>query len=377
MIRGVLSSQCLSLSVFVRWGGRSVCAVLLLAMPLFSAPQVVSLKSGERIVGEVLPRSNAETLVLKSNLLGELSLSRSQVLKIEPQVPPAVVVDLPKSGNGPKAAVAKAKAPEVKATPQEKATEVAIAERMEEVEEILEEEQPIVDRLLAFKAPESWNGNIRLGMNMSTGDNKWTETAMRGKLEIQPKGNPNYYRFTGAYTYRETERSNGDKYKSTDRYDGAFIYRRSFAGNWFVQNAMSARFDQVKGIEHEYQELLGVGYKFKLKKQFEFLLGGGGGAEEYKTTFDDSRNGLNPVMNVFQEFTWKPFKRTSVVQKFNYYWNPDYSKQYNYVLTAALRVRLTDLLGFEFGYSQIYDNDIGDGNQRDDSVWRNALILYF
>ena len=73
----------------------------------------------------------------------------------------------------------------------------------------------------------------------------------------------------------------------------------------------------------------------------------------------------------------KPFTRTSFVQKFNYYWEPDYTERYNYVLTAAVRIRLTDLLGFEFSYNRNYDNDIGNGNEKDDAVWRNALIVYF
>lgn len=346
--------------------------VALLSGSLAAAPQIVSLSSGERLVGEVLPQSNDQVVVLKSNLLGEMSIARAQVVKIEPKViPPAKLASAAKK-QPPKAAP---KPTEVK---KQMDTQVAIAEKMTEVEGILEEEQPLVDKLFAFKAPESWNGNLRMGMNISSGDKKWTETALRGNLEIKQKGDPNFYRFTGSYTYRETEKSDGDTYKSTDRYDGAFIYRRSFSDdNWFVQSSASGRVDQIKGIDHEIQGLVGGGYKVKPSNQFELLFGGSGGLEDYQTNSDDTRNGVNQVLNVFEEFTWKPFTRTSFVQKFNYYWEPDYTERYNYVLTAAVRIRLTDLLGFEFSYNKNYDNDIGNGNEKDDAVWRNALIVYF
>jgi len=340
---------------------------LLLSGSLLAAPQVVSLTSGERLVGEVLPQSNDQVVVLRSNLLGEMSIQRAQIVAIAPQVIPAA-----------KLANATNAAPQPTEVKKQVDTQVAIAEKMTEVEQALEEEQPLVDKLFAFKAPEAWHGNLRMGMNMSSGDKQWTETALRGKLEIKQQGDPNFYRFTGSYTYRETERSNGDAYKSTDRYDGAFIYRRSFAGdNWFIQNSMSTRVDQIKGIDREVQELVGVGYKIRPSNQFELLFGTSGGLEEYQTDSENTRNGVNKVLNVFEEFTWKPFTRTSFVQKFNYYWEPDYTERYNYVLTAAVRIRLTDLLGFEFSYNQNYDNDIGNGKEKNDAVWRNALIVYF
>ena len=347
------------------------CAVLglfaaLLSGSLLAAPQIVSLSSGERLVGEVLPQSNDQVLVLKSNLLGEMTIQRAQIVAIEPQVIPAAKLASSANADSSKAAL------------KQVSNQVAIAEKMTEVEQILEEEQPLVDKLFAFKAPKAWDGNVRTGMNISSGDKQWTETALRGKLEIKQQGDPNFYRFTGSYTYRETERSNGDTYKSTDRYDGAFIYRRSFAGGkWFIQNSLSTRVDQVKGIDREVQELVGVGYKIKPSNQFELLFGTSGGLEEYQTDSENTRNGVNQVLNVFEEFTWKPFTRTSFVQKFNYYWEPDYTERYNYVLTAAVRIRLTDLLGFEFSYNQNYDNDIGNGNEKSDAVWRNALIVYF
>lgn len=332
------------------------CFLLILATfaSLHAAPSLVTLDSGEQVIGEVLPASTPETVVLRSALLGEVNLPRARVLSIQP-----------KAAQSEPQAVAQAQpTPE----PEPSAQSAADAQA---------EELKIIDTLRQFKAPDHWSGNLRFGVNLSQGDRRWSETYARGKLEIDPKKSPHFYRFSGSYTYRETERSNGTEFKSTDKHDGQFIYRRSFNENWFVQNSFGGRVDRIKGIEREIQEAVGVGYNYKPSDKFEILIGGGGGVEDLQTDYEDTRSGLNPLANVFQEATWRPLQRTSFVQKFNYFWNPEDSDQFNYVLTAAIRVRLTDLLGFEFSYNKSFDNDVGDGNARDDTQWRNALVVYF
>lgn len=317
-----------------------------------AAPSVVALDSGEQLIGEVLPASTSETLVLQSAVLGEIQLPRSRVLSIQP------------------------KAPQPTAKPQPVAQPKLAAEPSKESVAIVEERK-ILDILKEFKAPDHWSGNLRLGVNLSQGDRRWTESYARGQLEIKPKQSPHFYRLNGSYTYRVTERPNGDAFKSTDKYDAQFIYRRTLWDNWFVQNSLGGRVDQVKGIDREVQEAIGIGYNYKPSNTFEILLGGGGGIEDFQPDFEDTRSGLNPLANIFQEATWRPLQRTSLVQKFNYYWNPGDTEQFNYVLTAAIRVRMTDLLGVEFSYNKSFDNDVGNGNARDDTQWRNALVIYF
>ena len=317
-----------------------------------AAQTIVALDSGEQLIGDVLPQSNQQTIYIRSAILGDVQLPRARVLSIQPQAVEAPSVPVVKA----------------KLSPAPRAVVDARAEA---------EESKIVDRLKDFKAPDDWSGNMRFGVNFSQGDRKWAETYARGVLEIDPKTSDNFYRFTGSYTYRQTERSDGSEFKSTDKYNVEFIYRRSFRDDWFVQNALGGRVDQIKGIEREVQESVGVGYKYKPSGKFEFLLGGGGGVEDYEADLEDSRAGLSPIFNIFQEATWRPLKRTSFVQKFNYYWNPEESEQFNYVFSAAVRVRLTDLLGLEFSYNKSFDNDVGNGNARDDTQWRNALVVYF
>ena len=326
-------------------------------LPLFIFPlasananlSVVALDTGEQLIGEILTQSSTSTVIIRSPLLGEVKVPRARVISMRLK--------------NSKSAPAKSNS-----TPHGK---------RKEVEELAIDEESIIDTLVDLRAPGYWSGNMRLGINLSQGDRKWEETYAKGKLEIDQKQSPNFYRLTGSYTYRQTERANGDKYKSTDKYDAEFIYRRTFFKNWFTQNALGYRADRVKGIDREVQVSAGIGYQYKPSNRFKFILGGGGGVEEFESDFEETNRGVSPLANIFQESTWRPLNRTSFVQKFNYYWNPENPDQFNYVLTAAIRVRLTEILGFEFSYNKSFDNDVGNSNAQDAEQWRNALVFYF
>ena len=329
----------------------------LILLPLFlfalaaahASLSVVELDTGEQLIGEILPQSSSVVVILRSPLLGELKVPRARVISIRAK---------------------DSKPPLVKPS-------AAAKGKPKKVEELAINEESIIETLLDLKAPSYWSGNMRLGINLSQGDRKYHETYARGKLEIDTKQSPNFYRLSGAYTYRQTERANGDEYKSTDKYNAEFIYRRSFFESWFTQNALGYRADQIKGIDREVQVSAGIGYEYKPSNRLKFILGGGAGVEEFAANFEDARAGSSPFANIFQEATWRPLNRTSVVQKFSYYWNPEDLNQFNYVLTAAIRVRLTDLLGFEFSFNKSFDNDLGNSEAKDDEQWRNALVFYF
>ncbi|MBT64919.1 MAG: hypothetical protein CML13_17100 [Puniceicoccaceae bacterium] len=379
---------------------KSALLWLLSLSTAWAAPSVVVLDSGERLIGELAPESTETTLVLKSAVLGELRLARAHVVSVtrqsaETQAKPEVAAKPKRAqGQGQRAQAKTDKqqpateakpAREVSAEPVQQPAEVELAKANEALSIMEAKLAELRELKLAetfntvknYKTPDSWSGSLKLGINLSQGDSRWAQSYAKGNLEIKPKQSLNYYRLSGSYTYRQTEAANGNEYKSTDKMDAEFTYRRTFWDDWFVQNALGYRADHIKGIDREAQESVGIGYRYKPSSKVNVLFGAGGGVEELDADYEDTRSGFNPLLNVFQEATWSPIKRTTLVQKFNYYINPEDSQQYNYIFSAALRLRLTDLLGFEFSYNKSFDNDVGDGNAQDDVQWRNALVVYF
>ena len=205
--------------------------------------------------------------MLRSPLLGEIKVPRARVISTK----------------------AKALKPLIGKTSTAVQGKPKNVEDSEIKKESIAEERKIIDKFLKFKAPSYWSGNVRLGMNLSQGNRKWKEAYTRGKLEIDPKQSPNFYRFSGSYTYRQTERTNGKEFKSTDKYDAEFIYRRSFFENWFTQNALGYRADRVKGIDREVQVSAGIGYEYKPSNRFKLIFGGGVGIEELAVSYTHLR----------------------------------------------------------------------------------------
>lgn len=353
---------------------RYITLMVLLPLSIAAATKEVELKSGERLLGEVLPGSDAQTLHLRSKILGDLKLPRSSIAStkdLPAAKPPATPKPEVASTPAPKPVVAVKPAPAAKPAPT---LEPLVAEAEPKAPMHLR----IWKHIKEFKTPPSWSGNLRLGLNINTGSSDWTEEYARGQLSIQPKGSKNFYRFGGSYSFRENEYSNGTSRVTSDKYDLSALYRRSFSNSWFFQNALGYRVDNVKGIENETKYSLGAGYKFKLyKDKIEINLGSGFGVEDYQSSKStDPRNGQNQIANIFQEFTWKVSKRSTISQKFNYFRNIKDGDLYDYNFTAAFRTRLTDVFGLELSYRKDFDSEVG-GKKKDDSQWRSAFVVYF
>lgn len=362
------------MSHFLIIAGCLILQGLLLAPQLSAAARkMVYLDTGELVVGEVLAKSSESSLLINSGLLGEIKIPRDRVLRVEADPVPikSKIVAEDKAVQKPKPPAPEA--PVVKKSHSGK--------KPVQNDGILLPELPLEagfwENLKNLRTPESWSGNFRVGMNLSTGDSKWEQTYLRGKLDIRPRGKPSLYRYTGSYTYQENERSNGDTFKAQDKYDVGLLYRYDFDNSLFLQNTASLRADQKKGIDREFSNLLGLGYTFRWFESLTLRAGGSVGVTEYESANAISRNGTETTLGVFEELVWKPLKRTSLVHRFNYYWNPDNRDQYNYISKTALRIRFSDLLGFEFSHNKSYDNDTGSGNNKDDTRWLNALIFYF
>ena len=326
---------------------------------LFSANSLkLVLNSGEILIGESKSLITEDYYLIKSDILGEMSIPKDKVQsftilkKIETEAPEQLELA--------------------------KASQNQLSDQSTEIKEVEASKTQLItelyDKVKLIDAPKSWNGNLKLGMNLSFGDREYTHTYLRGNVKVQQEGSPHLFQLSGEYNFRETEQGDGTQNISEDRHHVNFIYRWFFSERWFFQNATSYRTDKLKGIDNELQNIVGYGYRTTFFDDLELLIGSGVGFQ------DRSIVGLaeeSPViLNVFQELNWKPTKRVEFKQTLNFFQNPQEMDIYNYKITLGVNYRFTDLLGVEMRYFMDFDNGITE-NIKKDTRFENALIFYF
>lgn len=344
--------------------------VVMLLGPLHGQPQqIFHLDSGDCVIGVESAASGGATVVVNSTVLGTVSFDRARLVKVEPvkSVKLSVAKPIQQAANAQKKSVSPSLSPlTVKAVTPE-----PIPSKWGSLKTYWE-------RIANLDAPKSWKGSLHIGLHFSQGDRQWSENNVRAKLEIQKPERADFYRIEGQYMYRQSEKSDGELYKSHDRYNAKLTYRYDVHEHWFLQSVGDARVDQIKGIDRDQKLLFGGGYQYKPSKKLKFLLGSSFGIRDYKSNGTENFNGQNQVLNCFQELSWHPSKRLRFSQNLDYNVNPQFQSQYNYVLRASFSYRLTDLVGIQLSVSENYDNDLGDGvSSKNDVLWRNSLVFYF
>ena len=336
-----------------------ILSYLFLTSFLFSANSLkLVLNSGEILIGESESLIAEDYYLIKSDILGEISIPIDKVQsftvlkRIEAEAPEQVELA--------------------------KESQYQLSDQSSEIKELEASKTLLItelyDKVKLIDAPKSWNGNLKLGMNLSFGDREYTHTYLRGNVKVQQEGNPHLFQLSGEYNFRETEQGDGRQHISQDRHHVNFIYRWFFSKKWFFQNATSYRTDKLKGIDNELQNIVGYGYRTTFSDNLELIIGSGVGFQDRSIVGLAKESPL--ILNVFQEFNWKPKKRVEFKQALNFSQNPQELDIYNYKITFRVNYRFTDLLGFQIRYFMDFDNGITK-NIKKDTRFENALIFYF
>ena len=343
--------------------------VVLLAQLHGQPLRIFHLDSGDCIIGAEGAASNKAILEVNSPALGVVRFDRARLVKVEPLQPTKVAAV--KKDKMATSTEEKLSSKALSPFTSEKAAQGSIPTKLGQLKTYWQ-------RLSNLDAPKSWKGSLRVGLHLSQGDRQWTENNVRAKLEIQKPESADFYRIEGQYMYRQSEKNNGESFKSHDRYNAKLTYRYDVFEHGFLQVVGDTRVDQIKGIDRDQKILLGGGYQYKPSKKLKFLLGTSLGIRDYESNGTENFSGQSQVLNCFQELSWQPSKRLRFSQNIDYNINPELHSQYNYMLRAALSYRFTDLVGIELSVSENYDNDLGDGvSSKNDVLWRNSLVFFF
>ena len=225
---------------------RPVCWVGLAASIASGAPITVFLKNGDRITAEMVSE-NAERLVLKSSLFGELKVPKDQISRREP-LPPVSATGEKNPGataaGGYKGAVTNA--------PGVRAYAVVDPRRY----------FPGWTRPLAT----NWHGTIQLGVDLGFG------TTDRKTFNANAAVNHAYDRFRNNLTYRAAYGTAETPATATTP-RSSLLTADSMEGLWktdfdlgakrkiYLYHQTGAGYDEIRRYQLRFEEGMGVGYK--------------------------------------------------------------------------------------------------------------------
>lgn len=212
-------------------------ALAWLLVPLGARADVVELKNGDRISGQILKMSG-EKLLIKTEYAGKLSIAWSQVTALSSEKP--LLVDM---GHGGKitGAASPAGAGQVKLGQGTDAQVVELAQ----VAAI----NPRDKTKLRIK------GQVNMGIDLREGNTVKDRWDLDGQITLSK----NIHRFIiGAESHRETNKS-----KDTVDNDLAFLaYNRFIDKKWYALGNSRYSQDKFKGIKYRYGLGAGLGYQF-------------------------------------------------------------------------------------------------------------------
>lgn len=323
------------------------CIATFLLGPLVGHAEILRLANGDTLQGRLLSRANGQ-IRWESPILGTLALAEENATILPDQI-----ATIPSPPPAPPPQAPAHPTPAASASPAPAAPPTALA-----------------------PAPARWKSTLESGLAVQSGRSDRADINFRFETTLQRRRNA--YRALARYLY-----SKADGSVTSDRTEAAFRWRRELDQLWFGQTNTSYLASKIKGIDHNLEQNIGLGYRLIKTPRTSASLGAGftGQYREIRT----SDTGQSLFGEIFQDFAIKLTPRLDLGQDFTAQYSPSGRgirilpnnqvqiidtavTNYKLALNAFLRGKLTDTLSlavrYEFEYDNTYVNDSEKTDQR-------------
>lgn len=341
------------------------------------------LRNGDRITGEVISRDNGR-ITFRSPLLGEISVAEVDAAinelggTAENQAMAESLAGLPpQQPSSPQpASEAAAKKPEPLTAPSTGNVAKSPAAPPAKTP------APTVAQTQQKAAPPSakpgrppWKGKIEFGFKQQSGRSDRLDFDIRADAE----------RKLGLNSYRANTRVIYGKLNgrvNTDRHEATFRWRHDFSKTVFSQALTTYYSDEVKLIEHNYEQNVGFGYRL-LDRNAHIVNAGLGLTGQYRENAGSSTTEGYVLGEFFEDYTFKINGRFTLLQDFLAQWsskapsaNADI-QNYKIKFNAALQGRVTNRLSMNLRFEYEFDNAITNRSARVDQRISSSLGYAF
>lgn len=337
---------------------------LLAALPAFGRDEL-RFPNGDRISGKVMGQEAGKIRFL-SEALGELEIPAQgvEVALDVPDSPVEALVGLP---------------PII----EEKPAPTPEAARPAEATQVKPATPASIKPAALVKDAARWKGKLEAGLKHNSGRNDRIDLSLRGEME-KKIDSKNQLRLEGRLLYAEA----GERI-ITDLKDGSIRWRRDVSPRMFLQAQSSAYADEVKQVDINAEQNIGLGYKLLDRDRHVLNFGAGVTGQYRESTL--SEDGWAYLIEAFQDYTWRLNGRITVKQNASaYYSPPEFGTRnvlaktgnsevgfYRLRLNSTLQGKLTDRVSLNLRYEFEHDATIANPDLRDDQRITSSLGYAF
>lgn len=327
-------------------------SALLLLVPIFASSSlhgaIVQMKNGDRITGTVLKQQD-ETLFLKSEQFGILEIPTANVAKIieTPTPPPAP-------------------AAEVKEAPKPKGL-LGMSSGGRYIVEVVKgflKENGILGK---------WKSSIRLGYTLVSGEVSTSTTSTAIHTERQWKVNS--VKVDYQQDYATSTDAEGNSSVTRDKLKVGVQFRHALNQRNFIQTDSQYSYAHVSGIDNDYLQTLGYGWKCLDTKSFKFTLVPALSLHYQDVVAGDTGMSLAPAIYEEVEYHWTEYVR---IRNEAYALFPvDDNGGPTYHFSVLLQNRLVASLSLNLEYVFDYDGAVSASTNSAQHVLRTAFSFDF
>ncbi|MFT3828339.1 MAG: DUF481 domain-containing protein [Opitutaceae bacterium] len=226
----------------------------------------------------------------------------------------------------------------------------------------------------ATPAPRPWRTVVESGVSVQSGRNDRTDINLRAESTFKRRRNE--FRLQARYVY-----SQADKTVTSERTEASLRWRRELSNRWFAQTTASYYASELKGIDHNVEQNLGIGYRLAKSERLSASVGLGATGQYREVVDADPENSL--FGEIFQDLALKLSPRLELGEEFAANYSPSgrgirilpngqvqiiNTDVSNYTLTlkSFLRGKITETLSLALRYEYDFDNTYVSGSEKGD-----------
>lgn len=349
------------------------CLAILLLLPFLLHADELRFRDGSVVVGNFISVESG-FYVFDSPLLGRIYVNTADAELVRGEAPVGMPISPIVQFRLPEPAVAipvTEPIPTVITAPSEQpvqqrqaaSDEAAIAEA---------KEVSLLYRVLASVNPlKGWKSRISVGYSLESSNVRTEDVTVL--FNAERKGPGSDFKFNVRYDYGKQRQESQPSTILRDRFRSSLRYREDFSARFFFQTESDYHWDNIRGIEHDFRQNIGAGWRFiKTDRTSASLIPLATVRFQQMATHTE---GWDFLFTLSQDFRLKVNERMTFIQSVSASWDADDLGRSGYQLSFRLENRLTDRIFMDLVYETNFDYAVGAGfNPR--SQRTNVLVGY-